>query len=86
MRGATCQKGIEKALSYIQNNNCPAAQRALTAMLDKLQNKGKSPKAPNKYALYVKEVWAETKSKNPNKSATEIMQIIAADWKKKNGR
>ena len=60
----------------------------LTAKVEALENdtgkakrkKSDKPRAPSKYALFIKEKYAEVKKENPDASMGEISKIISKMW------
>jgi hypothetical protein len=49
---------------------------------DKKDQKPKKKREPNAYQKFVKTKFAQLKKANPDKSAPELMKLIAQEWKK----
>ena len=61
--------------------------KELTAKVDALKQDGvkkkksDKPRAPSKYAIFIKDNYAMMKNDNPNASMGEISKLLAKKWK-----
>ena len=80
-RHATIVRLVEKAIAQIEADRCANALRSLESLLLRLNNKDSTPKKPNAYAKFVKDKFPGFQLSNPQLNATEIMPLIAKEWK-----
>ncbi len=75
---ANVKKKIVLAIDQIGKNKCDAAKATLTQLVNPTK------RAPNKFAVFVRENFDKIKKQNPTLATPDIMKKIAIEWKKQN--
>ena len=88
-RISTIRDRIGKAIDYLDAGKAQRALAVLRSLADKMDDsnsRSSTPKKPNAYALYVQERFESVRKENPTFGATDVLRVIAKEWKAKNQR
>ena len=78
----TVKTKIERAIQQIDKNRCDSARNTLEGLIGRMSKGDDVPRRPpNQYAEYVRENYNRIKDENPGVSSSEIMALLAKEWK-----